>query len=172
MSISSAFEVVKSHVLSRSAGNLLLSTGIIFGEMKLTPNNDLKWYSQLNKPKWNPPNWVFPAVWTPLKILQTISLWQLLQKGKKEDLVIPLALFGTHLALGTLWNVVFFNWYKMKESLYVMAAFWASLAGSIYAFYDVSKLSSYLLVPTQIWVTIAAKLNFDLARLNDGSKND
>lgn len=39
-------------------------------------------------------------------------------------------------------------------------------AGSIASFSQVSPLASMLLVPTQIWVTIAAKLNYDIVKLN------
>eukprot|EP01024_Parvocaulis_polyphysoides_P027491 TRINITY_DN2490_c0_g3_i1.p1 TRINITY_DN2490_c0_g3~~TRINITY_DN2490_c0_g3_i1.p1 ORF type:complete len:173 (-),score=7.99 TRINITY_DN2490_c0_g3_i1:247-765(-) len=171
MTISDVLSSVSSYIFTKSNQNLLISGAIIFGEIQATPKYDMKWYLQLDKPKWNPPRWVFPAVWTPLKILQTISLWQMLQKGTRDDLILPLSVFGLHLALGTLWNITFFNWHKMKESLGLMAAFWTTLAGSIYTFYQVSNLSAFLLVPTQIWVTIAAKLNYDIVSLNTPKKD-
>lgn len=33
-------------------------------------------YTNLRKPRWNPPNWVFPIMWIPLKILQ-VGAWRL-----------------------------------------------------------------------------------------------
>ena len=33
------------------------------------------WYSQLNKPDWNPPNWVFGPVWTLLYIAIAVAGW-------------------------------------------------------------------------------------------------
>jgi benzodiazapine receptor len=39
-------------------------------------------------------------------------------------------------------------------------------AASIASFYQVSPLAAALFAPTQIWVTIAAKLNYDIVRLN------
>eukprot|EP01025_Chloroclados_australasicus_P033790 TRINITY_DN3454_c0_g1_i3.p2 TRINITY_DN3454_c0_g1~~TRINITY_DN3454_c0_g1_i3.p2 ORF type:complete len:136 (+),score=7.30 TRINITY_DN3454_c0_g1_i3:34-408(+) len=106
------------------------------------------------------------------QLLQTVSLWKMLQSGDATNLMIPLGIFGTHLALGTLWNIVFFNWHNMKESLFVMGALWATLAGSIYTFYSVSKLSACLLAPTQVWVTVAGKLNYDIVRLNLPEKDE
>lgn len=39
-------------------------------------------------------------------------------------------------------------------------------AGSIAAFHSVNPVAAYLFAPTQIWVTIAAKLNYDIVKLN------
>jgi benzodiazapine receptor len=40
------------------------------------------------------------------------------------------------------------------------------IAGGIASFYQVSPLAAALWAPTQIWVTIAAKLNYDIVKLN------
>ena len=32
-----------------------------------------KWYSELNKPVWTPPNWVFPVAWPILYLLMSYS---------------------------------------------------------------------------------------------------
>lgn len=47
-----------------------------------------------------------------------------------------------------------------------MGAFWASIAASAAAFYAVSPLAAALMLPTQVWVTIASKLNYDIVTLN------
>jgi hypothetical protein len=39
-------------------------------------------------------------------------------------------------------------------------------AGSIAAFHSVNPVAAYLFAPTQVWVTIAAKLNYDIVKLN------
>jgi hypothetical protein len=72
---------------------------------------------------------LLPASLLLLLLLQ-VALWTVVRSATtKQQLVLPLALFGTHLALGNLWNWTFFGQRKMKESLPVMGAFWATIAG-------------------------------------------
>jgi benzodiazapine receptor len=69
------------------------------------PTYDASWYKAIRKPTWTPPNWVFPAVWIPLKVLQSVALWLVLkQADNKKQLALPLSIFGLHLFLGNWWN--------------------------------------------------------------------
>ena len=47
----------------------------MFGVQALVPayeDSYKVWYPKLRHPSWNPPPWVFPAVWIPLKLLQSV----------------------------------------------------------------------------------------------------
>ncbi|GBF92525.1 hypothetical protein Rsub_05139 [Raphidocelis subcapitata] len=146
---------------------LLAAGAVVFGAQRLVPTYDNTYYKTLVKPSWNPPNWVFPAVWIPLKLLQSVSLWLVVKQAPdNKSLALPLALFGAHLALGNYWNYTFFGQRKLKESLNVMGAFWLSIAGGIASFHSISPAAALLFAPTEIWVTIAAKLNWDIVKLN------
>lgn len=153
--------------LPRADLGLLVSGFVVFGTGRLVPSYDPSWYLSLQKPSWNPPNWVFPAVWIPLKVMQSVALWLVWKSAPTpESAVLPLTLFGSHLLLGNWWNVTFFGRHKMRQSVRVMGTFWASIAATIASFYPVSPLAAALMAPTQLWVTVAAKLNWDLVRLN------
>ena len=41
-------------------------------------------------------------------------------------------------------------------------------AGVIGSFHPFSPLAAALVAPTQLWVTVAAKLNYDIVKLNTG----
>lgn len=106
-------------------------------------------------------------MWIPLKTLQSIALWLVLNTttATTRDLSLALGIFGLHLALGNYWNVVFMGRKQIKQSLPVMAAFWFSIVAGIAAFWRVDPLAGKLFLPTIGWVTVAAKLNWDIAAL-------
>lgn len=62
--------------------------------------------------------------------------------------------------------VIFFGRRQLRGSLPWMAGFWLSVGATIATFAPISRPAAALLVPTQIWVTIAAKLNLDIVNLN------
>ncbi|KAA8496430.1 Tryptophan-rich sensory protein [Porphyridium purpureum] len=123
------------------------------------------WYRALKKPVWQPPSWVFPAVWIPLKILQTAALtlvWKFTEKP-----LVPTLCYIVHVGLGSLWNYVFFGRRNMKASIGVMATFWVSLIVTAVSYgLAGADVAAYLLIPTGIWVTIAGALNTHTYILN------
>ncbi|KAK9805803.1 hypothetical protein WJX73_001710 [Symbiochloris irregularis] len=150
--------------------SLAVSFLVVFGAQYLVPSyaDSYKiWYKQIKKPSWTPPPWVFPVVWIPLKILQSVAAWLVWRRSPSVvQAAVPLGWFIAHLILGNMWNVSFFGRHQLKGSLYWMAGFWLSIAGSIALFWPVDPLSALLFAPTEVWVTIAAKLNYDIMALN------
>ena len=70
-----------------------------------------KWYSDLNKPRWTPPNWIFPVAWPILYILMSYSGATL---ANLENSGSALALWALQIAINTLWTPVFFGLKNIK----------------------------------------------------------
>jgi len=109
-------------------------------------------------------------MWIPLKTLQSIALWLVLNTPTptrhRLSLPVALSIFSLHLALGNYWNVVFMGRKQINQSLPVMAAFWCSIVAGVAAFWNINPLAGKMFLPTIGWVTVAAKLNWDIASLN------
>jgi len=127
------------------------------------------WYATLNKPVFNPPNWIFGPVWTVLYILMGISLFLIIETKNKKVInykKVGYIVFGAQLALNTLWSLIFFGMKDLGLALFVILVLWTCIAFSIYYFNKVNKVAAALLVPYILWVSFATVLNFSILMLN------
>ncbi|KAG2483454.1 hypothetical protein HYH03_017708 [Edaphochlamys debaryana] len=169
MSSTGLLELLSSPAVTNAAG-LAGSVAVVFGVQRLVPTFDPSWYKQLKKPTWTPPNYMFPLVWIPLKLMQSVALWSVCSRAPSAAaLALPLTAMGVHMFLGNWWNVVFFGRRQLKGSLPWMYAFWASIAATAATFYPISPLAAGLMLPTQVWVTIATQLNREIVQLNSAA---
>lgn len=175
MSLNNSIKLLTSIIICESAG--------IIGALFTAPEID-SWYKGLNKPFFNPPNWIFGPVWTVLFILMGVSLYLVWVKKwepknkigqEKSEMWNPLSkkffsgewkkaniilIFVTQFILNISWSVVFFGAHSLEKSFFVLLMLWFAIVFLIINFYRVSKVSSYLLVPYLLWVSFAGVLNF------------
>lgn len=145
------------------AVGLCLGTGFL-GSLVTTPSID-NWYQTLNKPQFNPPNWIFAPVWTALFILMGISLY-LVWISRSPKSKAAKHLFYLQLCLNVLWSYVFFGMHQPFLAFVDIVALWTAIFLTIKAFVPVSKAASYLLFPYIAWVSFAAFLNLSIVLLN------
>lgn len=143
---------------------LCLLAGII-GSI-FTTSNIPTWYESLNKPSFNPPNWLFAPVWTTLYILMGISAFLIYKKGLKKDIKFALGIFGLQLIFNTLWSILFFGLNSPLLGLICIIILWCLIVFTIKLFYKISKTAAYLLIPYIIWVSFATILNYFIWVLN------
>jgi len=125
------------------------------------------WYAALDKPSFNPPNWVFAPVWTILYALMGISAYLVYEKGlKRIEVRKALAVFAGQLVLNTLWSIVFFGAHMILGAAVIIVFLWGMILATIWLFSRISKAAAYLLVPYILWVSFAAVLNISLYVLN------
>jgi len=125
------------------------------------------WYATLEKPAFNPPNWLFVPAWTLLYLLMGIAAFLVWRKGLENRQVrIALIVFLVQLILNALWSVVFFGLESPLYGLIVIVALWVAILFTVLKFYRVSLAASVLLWPYLLWVTFAAVLNSSIWLLN------
>jgi len=123
------------------------------------------WYAALNKPLFNPPNWLFAPVWTLLYILMGIALylvWRLPAQVRKKALV----LFFAQLALNFVWSFIFFAFHQIGVAFVEIVLLWLVILITINQFAKLQKAAALLFVPYILWVSFAAVLNGSIWFLN------
>ena len=122
------------------------------------------WYSFLNKPSFNPPDWIFAPVWTSLYLMMTIAIW-IFWHNKNRDMN-TVYIYFIHLVFNTTWSIVFFVFHNMLLALIVLIILISFIIILIIRFKRVNLVSFYLMVPYVMWCTFALILNFNLIILN------
>jgi len=145
---------------------LCLAVGFV-GSLFTTSESLSIWYAGLNKPFFNPPDWLFGPVWTTLYILMGISAFLIWQKGTNEPPVkLAVSWFVVQLILNGLWTPVFFGLHLPAIAFIEILLLWLAIIFTINSFRIISKLAAFLLVPYLLWVTFASILNASLWLLN------
>jgi len=125
------------------------------------------WYQGLNKPAWNPPNWVFGPVWTLLYILMGVAAWLVWRQGWDNLPVrVALAIFGAQLLLNLFWSLIFFGLRSPGWAVLEIVILWGFVLATTVQFYRLDSIAGLLLIPYQLWVTFAAVLNAAVWQLN------
>ena len=150
---------------------LILSVGICFlaagiGSLFTTSAIDT-WYTTLQKPFFNPPNWIFGPVWTLLYFMMGISLYTFWNtKTPTDEKRQGLSFFFVQLALNVLWSILFFGLKSPIGAFIGIIVLWFVIYLTMRKFLEASKLAGWLLIPYLAWVSFATILNLSIVFLN------
>ena len=124
------------------------------------------WYMGLNKPFFNPPNYLFGPVWSLLYILMGISFYRILQSAPNEIRRKAIIIFCFQLVLNFCWSFLFFKFQLLAISFIEIIIMWISIASMTYTFKKIDKTAAYLQIPYLLWVSFASVLNGAIWYLN------
>jgi translocator protein len=144
---------------------VVLCLGLGIGSGFSTVDAIQNWYQFVNKPSWNPPNWLFGPVWTVLYIMMGISValvWHTYHATSKKAIIV----FCIQFALNLAWSFLFFNMHQPFLALIEIIAMWCFIVYTIILFARIHQSAAYLLLPYISWVSFAAILNYTIWQLN------
>lgn len=122
-----------------------------------------EWYAQLDKPFFNPPNWIFSPVWTILYILIAFAGWRTFEHARSS---VGMKLWFAQLVLNFLWSPAFFGAQRMGLALLVIVLLLIAIVAFIRERWDRDRIVAYSFVPYLAWVVFATLLNASLLILN------
>lgn len=141
-----------------------LAIGFIAGQF--TSDAIPGWYASLNKPSFNPPDWIFGPVWTVLYVLMGISLFIVWSRPRSQQRTLAVMAFLLQMILNFAWTFLFFHYQQMGFALADILLLLASIVFMMIKFHRVSKLSAWLNFPYLLWVSFATALNVAYLVLN------
>jgi len=124
------------------------------------------WYQGLQKPPFNPPNWIFAPVWTTLYVLMGVAAWRIWRRREAGGRRLALTLFAFQLALNLAWSFLFFGLQRIDLALVDIVLLLLAIAATIALFWPIERLAAWLLAPYLLWVAFATALNASLWLLN------
>lgn len=149
---------------------LALLVGICLGIGGLggavTASSVTEWYPTLNKPSFNPPNWVFGPVWTTLYAMMGIAAWRVWRSADRDSARGPLAVFALQLAVNLGWSIAFFGLRDPGLAVAVILVLDLLVLATALMFRRIDGLAALLLVPYLAWIAFATVLNVAVWRLN------
>jgi tryptophan-rich sensory protein len=129
--------------------------------------NNYNWYSQLVKPSWSPPAWIFGPVWTFLYVLIAVSFGKvfLMFFQKKVPFIVILPF-----TLNIIFNFAFTplqfglknNFLAAVDVILVLG----TLIWAIITIYPYARWVAYIQIPYLLWVTFATVLQLTITYLN------
>jgi benzodiazapine receptor len=125
------------------------------------------WYPTLEKPIFNPPNWIFAPVWTLLYIMMGVAAG-LVWTSNADEKVIQKALgfFAIQFGLNALWSYLFFGLHNPLLALAEIVLLWLMIWETYNQFKKIDKIAGFLFIPYLAWVSFATILNASIWWLN------
>jgi len=125
------------------------------------------WYSQLIKPSWAPPSWLFGPVWSVLYLLIAISFGKVFFMLYQHKIGFLVALpFILNLVFNFAFTPLQFrlqnNYLAAIDILLVLA----TLVWAMIAIFPYAKWITYMQIPYLTWVSFATVLQLTITFLN------
>ena len=124
------------------------------------------WYQALEKPAFNPPDWVFAPVWTALYLFMGVAAWRIWRFRALKTARIALVVFGFQLCLNVGWSFLFFGLQQINFALVEIVILLFVIISNMFLFWRLDRFAGLLFVPYVAWVSYATILNASLSFLN------
>jgi len=131
-------------------------------------NTGDNWYSNLAKPSWQPPSFIFGLIWPYNFVVIGIASVLIAQRASKITISIYLSFFALSVAAALIWAFQFYRPHNFLASAIALTAAALLTIPMTYIVATISVPMAIAFAPYQIWVAIAASLSWGywhLARL-------
>ena len=130
-------------------------------------NKAYNWYSQLIRPSWAPPSWLFGPVWTFLYVLIAISFGNVFLMLVQKRILFMVALpFFLNLLFNFIFTPIQFGLKNNILAAVDILLVLGTLVWAMIAIYPHAKWITYIQIPYLLWVLFATILQLTITYLN------
>jgi translocator protein len=147
-------------------GKLLIAflAGVVgIGWLIGATNTPGSWYAALQKPPFNPPNWVFAPTWTVLYVMVAVAGWRTYLQDFNR---FAMQLWYAQIMLNFMWSPTVFTLHSLALGLAVIVMLLLVIVTFIVIQWSTNRQAALLFIPYAAWVGFASVLNYELLRLN------
>ncbi|MFW6389904.1 MAG: TspO/MBR family protein [Halanaerobiales bacterium] len=140
-----------------------LVTGLLSGYLTA---DEVKIYDELVLPAFAPPGWVFGPAWIFLYLMMGYASYRIWKKRYNYNVKNSLSYYGIQLIFNFFWTIIFFGLGLRGFAFLEILILLILIIVTTIKFYDIDKISAYMMFPYIIWVSFAAVLNYSIWILN------
>ena len=138
---------------------LVVGVGAVIG----TQTAPDAWYAALEKPPFNPPNWLFAPVWFTLYVLIGVAGARTFLRDASSPAMF---VWTGQMLLNWAWSPTWFSLHLLWPAFAIIFSILALIVAFIVVNWKTDRLSAVLFLPYAAWVAFASALNLSIALLN------
>ena len=124
------------------------------------------WYASLNRPPWQPPNFVFGLIWPYNFIMLGVAAFNVAQSLNRIQTISWLVLFALSITAALTWAYQFYVPHNLTFAAIALGVAALLTIPVLYLTFKASLLVGILLIPYQLWVVIATTLAWGYSTRN------
>ena len=117
-----------------------------------------QWYSSLERPPWQPPSAFIGIIWPYNFTVLGIAAYQVSKSLTRAESVVWLSFFGLSIFAALTWAYQFYVPHDFTLATIALGLAAVLTIPVLYLTFRASLIMGFLLIPYQIWMTIAATL--------------
>lgn len=129
-------------------------------------SNSPGWYTSLNRPAWQPPDFVFGIIWPYNFIVIGLSAIQIANNQSKNVVIIWLTILALSIAFALNWAYQFYVPHNLTIASISLAMVALLTLPLTYFTFKTSLVYGLVFTPYQLWVITASLLSYSYSKLN------
>ena len=129
-------------------------------------SNSPGWYTSLNRPAWQPPDFIFGIIWPYNFIVIGLSAIQIANNQSKNVVIIWLTILALSIAFALNWAYQFYVPHNLTIASISLAMVALLTLPLTYFTFKTSLVYGLVFTPYQLWVITASLLSYSYSKLN------